>query len=84
LGKISDKTVVIRFVQPGEIAKKATLTYLFPPKREFWQTIWDWVQGKIKIGRAEKVLTVNLIVSERRLSRGKSKRPKRKEAIKNE
>jgi len=73
MGKISEKIVILRFIQPGEAAKKATLTYLFPPKREFWHKIWDWVQGKQKIGRAEKILTINLIVSQRRLKREKRK-----------
>jgi len=59
------KTVMIRFIRPGQKVPRATLTYAYPPPNtEFWNTIKQWLDGKIKLGRAKKVLTVNIILSE--------------------
>jgi len=55
------KKVILRFVRQGEV-KKATLTYIYPPPKEFWEDIKKWIEGEKKLGKAEKFLTVNIIV----------------------
>lgn len=59
------KKVVLRIVKPGEEIKRATLTYVYPPSQDFWETIKLWAEGKREIGKTQKkALTVNIIIPE--------------------
>ena len=60
---VEGKRVVLRFVKSGT-TQTATLTYVYPPPRDFWDTVKQWAEGKRKIGKAKNYLVINIIVPE--------------------
>jgi len=57
------RTVKIRFLRGPEPHPRATLTVTEWPLPDWVTTlIWAWLQGKRKVGKAEKILTINILL----------------------
>lgn len=57
------KTVKIRFCRGPGPYPRATLTVTEWPLPEWVATlIWEWLQGGRRVGKAEKVLTINILL----------------------